>query len=203
MAISSRLIPDTLNAKAQGVSKWITVTDVFGRIVEARPPESLDLISNIYGEFYWAYEIAGKKHAFPLTFTLEIVSADIPDATIDFEFDTGSEPKVGQIWEPNIELEIAGYPINVVSIKRLEKGYSFVFKSVPDVIGVSAEINNVPFSSSSGGNDGFGNGELFYIIEYSDDVPSGKMKIRLNWLRADIHGPWQVQWSPESILPTP
>jgi hypothetical protein len=192
-----------LNAKAQGVSKWITITDANGRIVEARLPESLDLVSNVYGEFYWAYEIQGKQQDFPLTFTLDAVSADIPDATVDFEFDTGADPKTGQVWEPNIELEIVGYPIKVISIERVEKGYSFIFKSVPDVIGVSAEINDVPFSSASGGNDGYGNGDLFYVVEYPDDIPYGKMKIRLNWLRADIHGPWQVQWSPESILPTP
>lgn len=193
-----------LNAKALGISKWITITDANGKIVEARPPASLDLVSNVYGEFYWAYEIQGKQHTFPLTFTLDAVSADIPEAAIEFEFDTGANPKVGQVWNPNKELEIAGYAIKVVSIERLEKGYSFIFKADTDVIGVSVEINDVPFSSSSAGNDGYGMGNLFCIVEYSGDVPSGKVKIQLNWLQAEIHGPWQVQWSPGNYsLSTP
>ncbi len=192
-----------LNAKALGISDWITITDANGQVVEARPPTSLDLASNVYGEFYWAYEIQGKQHAFPLTFTLDGVSADIPDATVEFEFDLGADPKVGQVWNLNKELEIAGYAIEVVSIERLEKGYSFIFQADPDVIGVNVEIDHEPFSSASAGNDGYGMGNLFYIVEYAGDVPSGKVTIQLNWLQAEIPGPWQVEWSPESISPTP
>lgn len=69
-----RSIDLPMNAKALGISDWMKITDVNGQAIEAFPPNDLDLTSEVYGEFYWAYEIKGKNLAWPLTITLEAVS---------------------------------------------------------------------------------------------------------------------------------
>ncbi len=197
-----RSIDLPMNAKAQGLSEWLKITDANGQIVNAAPFSNIDP-KNVIGEFSWGYEIDGKQHAWPLTLTIDSVSAMFYQQRTEFKFDTGPNPQVGQKWILNQDIQLGGYTIRVVSIDRTAKGYSFIFKADPDVTNVTAEIKGFPHISGSGWNDGYGNGDLFSAIEYEREPPFGKLTIELGWLHVNIHGPWQVQWSPENISSTP
>ena len=131
------------------------------------------------------------------------MSAVFYQQNTEFEFDTGPNPQAGQKWILNQDITLEGYTIRVVSMERTRNGYAFIFKADPEVTGITPNIKGFPFTSGGGGNDGFGRGDLYFNIEYAEGPPSGKLTIELGWLNADIHGPWQVQWSPENISVTP
>lgn len=190
------------DGKANGLSRLVRVTDANGHELEALTDNNLPP-STIFGEFPWGYEIKGKQHAWPLTLTIEAVRVEFDGPTTEFEFDTGPNPQVGQKWNLNQDVQLDGYAIRVVSIERTKNGYAFTFKADPNVTGITPNIKDFPFTSGSGGDDGFGKGDLFFTIEYPGEPPSGKLTIELGWLRAGVHGPWQVQWSPGNIAPTP
>lgn len=190
------------NASASGLSQAIRVTDANGHEIEASYYNDLEP-GSVFGEFPWGSEIKGKQHVWPLTLTIDTITAEFNDPATEFEFDTGPNPHVGQQWTLNRDVELEGYTIRIVSIERTNNGYAFIFKADPDVTGITPNIKGVPILSGSGGNDGFGKGDLFATIEYNGEPPSGKLIIELGWLRANLHGPWQVQWSPKDILPTP
>lgn len=191
-----------LNAKAQRLSNWMKITDANGQMVEAAPFFDMDPL-NVFGEFPWGYEIKGKHHAWPLTFTIDAVTVLFDHQTTKFEFDAGPNPQVGQKWSLDKDVQLAGYVIRVVSIERTPKGYSFIFKADQNVTSITAETKGFPPISGSGWNDGYGNGDLFFAIEFGGEPPSGKLTIELGWLQADIHGPWQAKWSPENTSSTP
>lgn len=190
------------NAKAMGLSHFIRITDANGRAVEAFTYNNIAPV-NIYGEFPWGYEIRGKQHAWPLTLTIDSVIAEFNDPTTEFEFDTGPQPQAGQKWILDKDVQLEGYTIRVRSIERTVNGYAFIFKADPDVTGIAPNIEDFPFQSGSGGEAGFGQGNLFFNIEYDQEPPSGRLTIELGWLRANVHGPWQIQWKPENISSTP
>lgn len=180
----------------------IKITNATGQMVDATHASNIEP-SDVFGEFVWGYEIKGKKHVWPLTLTIDAVHVVFYQQITEFEFDTGLNSQEGQKWILNKDIQFEGYAIRVVSIERTSNGYLFVFKTDPDVIGITADIKDFPSSSGYGGGDGFGKGELYSGMEYKEEPPSGKLTIELSWLDAIIHGPWQVQWSPENVLPTP
>jgi hypothetical protein len=182
---------------------WVEITDAKGQAVETFHADGMQFENELNGEISWAYEVKGKRHAFPLTITFESVPAYILDETTEFEFDTGKNPQVGQTWTLEPDIQLAGYDIHKISITRMSNGYEFNFKVDPDLELFTPEIKGGLTSRGGGGNDGFGRGEIYFRLEYKGEPPSGKLTVKLGDVRAAIHGPWQVQWSPENISPTP
>lgn len=191
-----------MNAKAQGLSSRMKITDANGQMVDATLIYNMEP-SNVFGEIPWGYEVKGKLHAWPLTFTIDTVNVLFEQQTTEFEFNTGPNPQVGQKWSLDKDVQFAGYVIRVVSIERTPNGYSFIFKADPDVTNVTAEIKSFPYTSAGGWNDGYGHGDLFFTIEFKEEPPSGKLTIELGWLNANIHGRWQVKWNPENMPSAP
>lgn len=178
-------------------TNWVKITDGEGRIVDVLPfTEGVQSGIKTPGEFTWAYEIKGKQHTWPLTITMDAVYVNLLDTTAEFEFDAGNNPQVGQTWTLDPNVEIAGYEIREVSIKRTGRGYEFQFKVDPNILLFMPEIKGFPSSSGTGGNDGFGAGRIYYQLEYRNP-PSGKLTVRLSDVSVVIYGPWEIQWSPE------
>lgn len=178
--------------------------DIKGQIVRGLPASGIQFDSKVKGEFPWAYEIQGKQYAWPITITMDAVNAYVLGETTEFEFDTGDNSQVGQTWQLKPDRQIAGYKIREASIKRTSNGYEFQFRTDPDVQLFYTEIVGIPFSSGGGGgSDNFHRGRIYYRLEYKGEPPSGKLMIKLSDLQVIIHGPWQMQWSPENSLPMP
>ena len=73
----------------------------------------------------WAYQI-GKTFTPPLTITYtgQNTFPTDPNAKAEFEFDTGTNPQVGQEWMLNRDFELAGHKIRLASIKAVtQTGY--------------------------------------------------------------------------------
>lgn len=186
------------HALAYAERKFLKITDANGQLIESTHANDID-VDYQFGEIGLIYEIKGKQHAWPLTLTLDEVVVLFDQQSTEFEFDTGPNPQVGQKWllQPNAQL--MGYTIHDVLIERTENGYSFVIKSDPDVLFVNPEINDFPFSSAGGSNDGFGKGETYFHMEFKGEPPSGKLVIKLSDLQARLNGPWYIQWQPENV----
>lgn len=182
---------------------WVKFTDAQGKVVDASPfSDGVQSEIKVTGEFTWSYEIKGKQHAWPLTITMDAVYANLLDTTAEFEFDTGNDPQTGQTWTLNPEVDIAGHEIREVSIERTDNGYEFQFKVDPDILMFMPEIKGFPSSRGAGGNDGFGEGRIYYQLEYRKP-PAGKLVVRLSDISVVVYGPWQVTWSPENTPHNP
>jgi len=190
------------HAVAYGGRNFLKITDANGKVVNAVHANGMD-VDTKFGEFGLAYEIKGKDHAWPLTLVIEKVIVLFDQQVTEFEFDTGSNPQVGQTWILHPDIQLMGYTIHEVAIERTEKGYSFRIQSDPDVIMIVPEIKGFPASSASGGDDGFGRGEIRFQLDYKDEMPFGKLTVRFGELQAMLHGPWSLQWQPENISATP
>lgn len=190
------------HAVASGERQFLKISDANGQVVNAAHANGID-VDGTFGEFGLAYEIKGKQHAWPLSLVLDEVVVLFYQQSTEFEFDTGPNSQVGQTWILKPEVELMGYTIHEVAIERRKQGYGFTIKSDPDVLMVIPEIKGFPYTRAGGGGDGYGRGETYYQGEFKGEVPSGKLTVQLGWLRAIIHGPWQVQWSPGVALPTP
>src|SRR5215211_261566 len=193
MGYPSNIVPNGFQ------TNWIKITDAEGRVVEAFPANDMQSENQLNGEVSWAHELKGRQHTFPLTITFEAVPAYVLNETAEFEFDTGVNPQIGQTWDLEPSIQLAGYDIHKISITRTNNGYEFNFKVDPDLELLTPEIKGVLTNRGGGGNDGFGRGEIYFHLEYKGEPPSGKLVVKLGDVRAAIHGPWQMQWSPEPL----
>lgn len=190
------------HAVAYGSMTFLQITDANGKVVNAAHANGMD-VDTKWGEFTLAYEIKGKDHAWPLTLLMDRVIVLFDQQSTEFEFDTGPNPQVGQIWTLHPDIQLMGYAIHEVRIERTKQGYAFTIKSDPDVIMIIPEIKSFPASSAAGGDDGFGRGEIRFQLDFKDEPPAGKLTVQLGELQAMLHGPWSLQWQPENISPTP
>ncbi len=145
----------------------------------------------------WAVQFKAAGLAYPLTITFPGVTIrpSDPSATAEFTFDAGADPQMGQEWKPDQEIQLAGHSLKLLTISADSRGgYSFRFKTGPDVYDLSLEI--VGYTPTGwGGGIGF-NGILDRSLSYAR-VPTGVLRVKLsNLLVVGEHLTWQTQWTP-------
>jgi len=88
----------------------------------------------------FAFHIIGKEHAFPLKISIDTVTVNLPD-TATFQFDAGTDPQVGQSWDANLDVPVAGHVIHVQTIQVItgrtpaELGFNFAMTGDDGVMG--------------------------------------------------------------------
>ncbi len=175
----------------------VEFVDANGKHLEALPTNTISLNENkIVGEFPWEYEINEEKPAFPLSIRIDTIYGFVQGASAKFEFDTGDNPQVGQIWTIDPNVQIGGYDVHEVIVTRTATGYDFFFKNDRDVQLFDPEIVGFQIKSGGGGGDGFGRGEVHYQLQYEGTIPSGQLTVKLSNLLVLIHGPWTLTWTP-------
>jgi hypothetical protein len=169
-----------------------------GMPLDIQPPD----VNDGSGGFGFVFQFQAAGLAYPLTVTfsgVNISQAD-PNATAEFEFDAGPNPQVGQEWAPNLDIQLAGHTLRLVSITADSRGgYSFEFLTDPKVYGAGVDITGyTPSGGGGGGGGGLTNGTFSRIISY-ERIPTGKLNVILSNLTV-IGEPvtWQGQWSPAS-----
>jgi hypothetical protein len=156
------------------------------------------------GGFGFAFEFRSAGLAYPLnlSFSGVIVSPADPEATAEFEFDFGPDPQPGQQWRPDLDIQLAGHTLKLVSIATDSRnGYSFEFLTDPQVSGASVQILGHSASGGGGGGGGGLTGGRFSRSLGYERIPTGRVTILLSNLTV-VSDPitWLGQWAPASPM---
>jgi hypothetical protein len=186
---------------------YVRITDANGQDVAYDYASDIDLPAADEHAAPWAYKIAGKAHAWPLTLTVDALNANLPDPQARFDFDTGPAPQAGQQWTIGQSLQIGSYTVHVLTATRTASGYDFTFQADPGVSGLALDIRGASqyIAPAGGGGGGGPQGSLSAGVDYTDQVPEGKLTVVITGLTASIPGPWSAQWAPENpvqVAPT-
>jgi len=183
-------------------------TDANGRSVnfEVTNPEVINTDASAR-KVPFAFHILGKDYAFPLTLSLKSVTVNLPEAA-SFQFDAGANPQVGQTWNVNIDVPIAGHVVHVEKIQLgagrtpTELGYTFTMSRDPEVQGLSiTDANpNLPNMNGGGGGGGGGGESTAIIVGFTLEgySPAGVKTFIISNLAVEVAGSWQTTWQPST-----
>jgi hypothetical protein len=148
-----------------------------------------------------------------LTLVVDEIGFDVP-AEASFAVDLGDDPRVGDHWPLDVDLEVAGFPIHVAGARLLEEEMrlregparrtllEFDISPVPDREGrtlyrIHLDGEAAGFrSGSTGGYDPLSNVVRagLEVIERKG-VPTGVVEVRVRSASVAVHGPWSVTWT--------
>ncbi len=196
--------------------EYLQVRDAAGQAVPIEPVQAdYELYNpNIDQRRAWTIQTASKNYAGPLTITLPAIGVE-QYVNVPFEVDLGADPQLGQIWELNQTLDVAGRPVTVASVVleatsvrgQQAYGLAFTVHVDPDQFG-GVSLSDPDYArsilSTSGSSDL--QGSFLLTIKY-DHLPTGLHRILISDVRYALSGPWVVQvdlpHSDGSVLPTP
>jgi hypothetical protein len=177
------------------------VIDADGNPVPAKPAD------DGWEDNRFAIKITGKEFKSPLTLKIPAVTImATEDEATSFSFDAGANPQIGQSWDLNQDLTLAGQKIQVKSIRAIHQEAEVEGQQTGD--GFEAEIKNTPEinnvglwcqgkeEASMGWSEGKNLGDTGKILSvlYPDGLPTGKITCHFQNLMYQINGAWQVQW---------
>jgi hypothetical protein len=190
------------------------ITDANGQSVPFAPADPLTPFDPALKKLPFAYQITGKEYAWPLTVSINSLTVNLPDKGT-FQFDAGENPQVGQKWDVNIDVPVAGHIIHVQTIELTagrtssELGFTFTMTTNLPVMGASIDDPNpiISGNSSAGGGGGGGGGggdnvtavgTITYGWALEGYSPGGVKTFVVSNLAVMVKGPWQVTWEPSA-----
>jgi hypothetical protein len=193
----------------------LQITDANGQDVNLEPVDPITANTDpAIKKLPFAFHILGKEYAFPLTISVQSIIATLPD-TATFQFDFGANPQVGQTWNANLDIPIAGHIIHVQTIELTggrtptELGFTFTMTSDPQVTSAILTDTNPITNGGAGGGEGGGGGgggmdsgvfvgpftNGWAIDGYS---PAGIKTFAISSVSLMFKGSWQVTWQPSA-----
>jgi hypothetical protein len=133
-----------------------------------------------------------------LSVEFKTVSVGYPNVQAEFVFDTGPDPQVGQTWGLNLDIDLGGYPLRVVSAELTEDGYNLVAKSVDGIFQVHLEILDITDAGVRAGWNG--NDQMDIQVQFPGEIPTGKLTIVLSDPKVKLQGDWQTVWQSRDEL---
>ncbi len=195
----------------------LSVVDAAGNLV----PHSYDyedvgnLVNELFDlnknntEFYYsglsAISIPKDNYTFPLTLT-EVVNhigrIDIPRDQVLFEFDAGTNPKPGDVWEINQTLDLGGYEVKVLNAfvtNKVALGYCFKMDGGEKVQQVDVYLPDHWSNFGSGSGMPFDPPFIFDDCVMIDPLPKGVIRVALQQEPSLLLGRYLARgtWSPE------
>ncbi len=166
----------------------------------------------------WALRTDSKAYPGPWTLTIPTlqVTQEIQPGPASFQVDFGSDPQIGQTWQLDQELDLAGNKLHLVSAsldqdtRSQNPKVSFVFETAQEVVDLHGVIDPANMPDVSGQQAGAGGGGsasapgryTVYIVFFK--IPTGVHTIQINAISYKLAGPWQVSWdAPATGLPIP
>ena len=145
----------------------------------------------------WAYEIP-KSVQGPLTITLNQIHIGVT-STVQFQFDAGSAPQIGQKWELNLPIYLGAYKYVMDSVEVVEDGYLFKYHSGADAPeGTSLLFDVLGTSPEKDAGTLIAHGSR---VEYSNhitfsSIPTGPLTVELSLYESvPLQGPWTLTWT--------
>lgn len=187
-------------------AEWVQVTnvqfrDASGRVIEYTSPPDIEPPNvDVEFGFGFVFEFNAGGLSYPLSLTISGVTirqAD-PNAKTEFEFDAGPNPQPGEEWVLNQDLTVAGHSFTLVSVAADSRGYSFDFRTGPDVFGASVAIAGYTPIGGGGGRGGLTDGTFSVALDYAE-LPTGRLRVTVSNLSVigDVIT-WRGHWSPAS-----
>jgi hypothetical protein len=190
----------------------VEFTDASGREVHVEPADPIEMNTDPgIKKLPFAFHVIGKEYTFPLTFSVGPLIATFPD-TATFQFDFGANPQVGQTWNADIDVPVAGHVIHVQTIELTagrtptELGFTFTMISDPGVMDAIVNDTN-PIIQGGGGGGGGGEGGMDsgvstgpFTTSWALDgySPAGVKTFAISSVSVMFQGSWQVTWQPST-----
>jgi hypothetical protein len=190
----------------------VEFTDASGREVHVEPADPIEMNTDPgIKKLPFAFHVIGKEYTFPLTFSVGPLIATFPD-TATFQFDFGANPQVGQTWNADIDVPVAGHVIHVQTIELTagriptELGFTFTMISDPGVMDAIVNDTN-PIIQGGGGGGGGGEGGMDSGVstgpfttswELDGYSPAGVKTFAISSVSVMFKGSWQVTWQPST-----
>lgn len=130
-----------------------------------------------------------------LTLVVDALLVNLPVEALQFEFDPGANPKPGQKWQPDLELNFGKYRMKVDTITFEEAGgYSFEMSSDTGVRKASPVDVDHPIVT---GYEGESTDNLFFSgFYYAEGLPVGPVTFTISsiWVKQPVQQ-MQVEWT--------
>jgi Tol biopolymer transport system component len=142
----------------------------------------------------------------PLTLILDsvVVAAAVPlDAS--FTFDPGPDPKPGQVWEINQDVDLGyGYSLRVLRatyslLNGTQAALNFELESKTGVTSAMLFDREHPVAGAGGGAPGVSSKSFTAGFSYQGALPEGPVTIQAETFYTTLPGRWQAKWTPPEI----
>jgi hypothetical protein len=139
-----------------------------------------------------------------LTVVLDSISASAA-TDAQFAFDPGPDPKTGQVWDLNKDIDLGlGQSLKVSNVTyNLTDGaqayLSFEMASQTGVTYVTLFDEAHPLTGAGGGGGGGtvpSTGPFTSELYYLEPLPKGPLNIRIVGFYMQVPGPWEATWAP-------
>lgn len=185
------------------VSGIPTLWDAQGHKVEYTYPSEIDpyeIVEIGQDDQPFLFQIDASGIVFPLTIEIpgKVITPAEPNATTAIFFEAGAQPRPGQEWVLNQEIELAGHTFTLVSITTDgSNGYAFRFKADEEIAALSVAIEGHTPIGGGGGSDG--QEMINQSLSYTR-LPTGNLKLIFSdlMLASDTQF-WRAQWQPEIL----
>jgi hypothetical protein len=165
------------------------------------------------GQTALAFRITSMQVPGPLTIAIDSVSVT-KAVTGSFIFDPGSNPKPGQVWELNQDVDLSdGYSLRVLRatypkppVEGLPQQAGFSFDMKSDTITGALLIDMAhPPAGGGGGSAGWTEGVFTSGFSYRGAMPEGPITVNVEAITFNFSGHWEAQWTPPATKnqPTP
>ena len=159
--------------------------------------------TSVPGQTVFAIKTAPILSAGPLTLVLDSAIASVAtDAR--FTFDPGADPKPGQVWELDKDLDLGhGQSVHVSRVKYdltdgTQAWLSFEMESKTGVMYASLIDKAHPLTGIAGGGSGgsFSTGPFTSDLYYNEPLPQGPLTVDLFSISVHLPGHWEARWTP-------
>lgn len=179
----------------------LEIRDASGKTVNYTRPTDVtpDVDWGNPNESGWAVQFKAAGLAYPLTLSVpgNTLSQPDPNASAEFEFDAGPDPKMGQEYSVSQDIQLLGHTLKLYSINvDSRNGYQFWFNIDPQVDNFDLKIEG--YNNTGWGGSGVWDGKITRSLSYAN-IPTGKLKVivsNLTFIGDSVA--WTGQWSPAS-----
>jgi len=189
-------------------SAWLDIGEPIQVVDAAGKTLPVDLSEAGTEDNNFTFKLVGKDFQPPLTFTFASISVQaFPTDGASFTIDTGPEPKIGQAWTLDQDLDVCGQAFSLRSIQAVRdeqaggaagapNGYAFAIDSAARIDQLFLEWEgDAPHGVWGQARPGADGGMIFEQY-YPDGLPTGTLTLRVANIAFHLSGSWQVDWQP-------
>ncbi|MGE5775511.1 MAG: hypothetical protein ACM33V_04785, partial [Chloroflexota bacterium] len=140
--------------------------------------------------WYWAYEVAKPVHG-PITIIWGHIAVTKPHTT-RFTFDTGPDPKVGQVWQLNLPIHLPQHECVIDTVEMIDHGYLFKHRGPRCELEMVENAENYDDAEFNWDNSGSWTNFIYHL----EPVPTGLLTVEVSADELITFGPWTLTWTP-------